>query len=105
LKDRRLHWLRRIVFAIALIIALVLTIWSAAALLFESPFPVLRTPAAIVKSLRRANQRSPFGERKHTAQHATTSLLSSIALRKSRPTSIAATSVHTTAHRIARSGH
>lgn len=43
-----MRWLRRIVFAIALIIAFVLTIWSAAALLFDSPFPVLRTPTAIV---------------------------------------------------------
>ena len=40
-------WLRRIVFAVALIVALVLTIWSAAALFFDSPFPALRTPAAI----------------------------------------------------------
>jgi hypothetical protein len=39
---------RRIVFAIALIVALILTIWSAAALLFDSPYPTLRTPAAIV---------------------------------------------------------
>jgi len=42
-----LPWLRRIVFAIALIIALVLTLWSTAALLFDSPYPALRTPAAI----------------------------------------------------------
>jgi len=42
-----LLWLRRIVFAVALIVALVLTIWSAAALFFDSPFPALRTPAAI----------------------------------------------------------
>ena len=40
-------WLRRIVFAVPLIVALVLTIWSAAALFFDSPFPALRTPAAI----------------------------------------------------------
>jgi len=42
-----LLWLRRIVFAIALILAVVLTIWSAAALFFDSPFPALRAPAAI----------------------------------------------------------
>jgi len=47
LKGPRLLWLRRIVFAVALIVALVLTIWSAAALFFDSPFPALRTPAAI----------------------------------------------------------
>ena len=40
-------WLPRIVFAVALIVALVLTVWSAAALFFDSPFPSLRTPAAI----------------------------------------------------------
>jgi hypothetical protein len=43
-----LLWLRRIVFAIAFIVALVLTVWSAAALFFDSPFPALRTPAAVV---------------------------------------------------------
>jgi hypothetical protein len=42
-----LLWLRRIVLAVALIVALVLTVWSAAALFFDSPFPALRTPAAI----------------------------------------------------------
>ena len=47
LKGPRLLWLRRIVFGVALIVALVLTIWSAAALFFDSPFPALRTPAAI----------------------------------------------------------
>jgi hypothetical protein len=41
-------WLRRIVFAIALIVAVVLTLWSAAALFFDSPYPALRTPAAIL---------------------------------------------------------
>jgi Domain of unknown function (DUF4105) len=43
-----LLWLRRIVFAIAILIALLLTVWSAAALFFDSPFPALRTPAAII---------------------------------------------------------
>jgi hypothetical protein len=43
-----LFWLRRIVFAIALIVAVVLTLWSAAALFFDSPYPALRTPAAIL---------------------------------------------------------
>jgi len=43
-----LLWLRRIVFAITILIALLLTFWSAAALFFDSPFPALRTPAAIV---------------------------------------------------------
>jgi len=42
-----LLWLRRIVFAVALIVTLVLTVWSAAALFFDSSFPALRTPAAI----------------------------------------------------------
>lgn len=41
-------WLRRIVFAVALIVAVALTIWSGAALFFDSPFPALRAPAAIV---------------------------------------------------------
>ena len=41
-------WLRGIVFVIALIVGVALTIWSAAALLFDSPFPALRTPAAIM---------------------------------------------------------
>ncbi len=41
-------WLRRIVFAIAIVIAVILTAWSAAALYFDSPFPPLRTPAAVL---------------------------------------------------------
>lgn len=35
-------------FALVTIIALLLTIWAAAALLYDSPFPALRLPAAIV---------------------------------------------------------
>ncbi len=35
-------------FALVTIIALLLTIWAAAALLYDSPFPALRMPAAIV---------------------------------------------------------
>jgi hypothetical protein len=47
-KDRRLLWFRRILLALAIFVALSLTVWSAAALYFDSPFPALRTPAAIV---------------------------------------------------------
>ena len=47
-KDRRLPWLRRIVFSLVILVALLLTVWSAAALYFDSPFPALRAPAAIV---------------------------------------------------------
>jgi hypothetical protein len=45
------QWLRRIVLAIATIGALLLTVWAAAALYFDSPFPPLRVPAAIVYSI------------------------------------------------------
>ena len=41
-------WLRRIIFAIAIVIALFLTVWAAGALNFDSPFPALRTPAAVL---------------------------------------------------------
>ena len=41
-------WLRRIVFGFAIFVALLLTCWSAAALFFDSPFPALRAPAAVV---------------------------------------------------------
>ena len=41
-------WLRRFLLALAIFVALLLTVWSAAALYFDSPFPALRTPAAIV---------------------------------------------------------
>jgi len=43
-----LSWPRRILFALAIIVALLLTGWAAAALYFDSPFPALRTPAAVV---------------------------------------------------------
>ncbi len=39
-------WLRRIAFGLAIVIALLLTVWAAAALYFDSPFPPLRIPAA-----------------------------------------------------------
>lgn len=41
-------WLRRIVLAFAFIAAILLTLWAAGALLFDSPFPALRTLAAIL---------------------------------------------------------
>jgi len=41
-------WLRRIAFALAIIIALLLTVWAAAALYFDSPSPRLRAPAAVL---------------------------------------------------------
>ena len=41
-------WLRRIAFAIAIVIAVIATVWSAAALYFDSPFPLLRAPAAVL---------------------------------------------------------
>jgi hypothetical protein len=43
-----LLWLRRIVLAFAFIAAILLTLWAAGALLFDSSFPALRTPAAIL---------------------------------------------------------
>jgi len=43
-----LLWLRRIFFVFAFIIALLLTLWTVGALYFDSPFPALRAPAAIV---------------------------------------------------------
>ncbi len=41
-------WLRRIVLALVFIVAILLTVWAAGALLFDSPFPALRMPAAVV---------------------------------------------------------
>ncbi len=41
-------WLRRIAFTFIVIVALGLTAWSAAAIFFDSPFPHLRTPGAIL---------------------------------------------------------
>ena len=41
-------WLGRIILALLFIVALLLTIWSSAALYFDSPFPALRAPAAVV---------------------------------------------------------
>ncbi len=40
-------WLRRLIYALAIIVALLLTFWTSAALLFDSPFPALRAPAAV----------------------------------------------------------
>ena len=39
-------WLRRAVFASTIVIAVLLTVWAAAALYFDSPFPALQAPAA-----------------------------------------------------------
>lgn len=41
-------WLRRIAFVLAIIIVPLLTVWAAAAIYFDSPFPPLRTPAALL---------------------------------------------------------
>jgi hypothetical protein len=41
-------WLRRIGFWLAAILALLLTVWAAAALYFDSSFPALRTAAAVL---------------------------------------------------------
>ncbi|MGC1451211.1 MAG: DUF4105 domain-containing protein [Candidatus Sulfotelmatobacter sp.] len=41
-------WLRRIPFALAIVVALLFTVWAAAALYFDLPFPSLRTPAALL---------------------------------------------------------
>ena len=43
-----MRWLRRILFALAFIVALLVTLWAVGALYFDSPFPALRAPAAIV---------------------------------------------------------
>jgi hypothetical protein len=45
---RRVPWLRKIAFALAIVIALIFTVWAAAALYFDSPLSPLRTPAAVV---------------------------------------------------------
>jgi Domain of unknown function (DUF4105) len=47
-KDTRVLWLRRIAFGLAIVVALLFTMWAAAALYFDSPFPSLRTPAAVL---------------------------------------------------------
>ena len=41
-------WLRRIVFALAVLIALLLTAWAAAAVYFDSPLGSFRAPAAVL---------------------------------------------------------
>jgi Domain of unknown function (DUF4105) len=42
-----MRWVRRIAFALATIIALLFTVWAAAALYFDLPIPALRTPASV----------------------------------------------------------
>jgi len=41
-------WLRRIAFALAIVAAILITVWATAALYFDSPFPILRAPAAVL---------------------------------------------------------
>lgn len=41
-----MRWVRRIAFAFATIVALLVTVWAAAALFFDLPVPALRTPGA-----------------------------------------------------------
>ena len=41
-------WLGRIILALLYVVALLLTIWSAAALYFDTPFAALRAPSAVV---------------------------------------------------------
>src|ERR1700756_1592042 len=41
-------WLHRIAFALAIVVAILFTAWAAAALYFDSPFPSLRIPAAML---------------------------------------------------------
>ncbi len=41
-------WVRRTTFALATVVALLLTVWAASALYFDSPFPRLRAPAAVL---------------------------------------------------------
>ena len=43
-----MRWVRRIAFAFATIIALLVTVWAAAALHFDLPVPALRTPASVL---------------------------------------------------------
>ena len=43
-----MRWLRRIGFALATIIAVLFTVWAAAALHFDLPVPPLRTPASVL---------------------------------------------------------
>jgi hypothetical protein len=43
--------LRKLVFALAMIVALLLTAWTAAALYYDSPYPALRTPAAALYAI------------------------------------------------------
>lgn len=43
-----MRWLRRVFIVFAFVTALLLTLWTAGALYFDSPFPALRAPAAIV---------------------------------------------------------
>lgn len=43
-----MSWLRRILFVLALIVALLLTLWTVGAIYFDSPFPALRAPLAVL---------------------------------------------------------
>ena len=43
-----MRWLRKLVLGLLTIIAVLLTVWAAAALFFDSPYPALRPVLAIV---------------------------------------------------------
>ena len=43
-----MHFLRKVLLALLIFVAFLLTVWAAAALYFDSPIAVLRTPAAIL---------------------------------------------------------
>jgi hypothetical protein len=47
-KDTRVRWLRRIAFGLAIVVAVLSTVWAAAALYFDLPFRSLRTAAAVL---------------------------------------------------------
>ncbi len=47
-EDTRVLWLRRTAFALTMVAALLCTLWAGAALYFDSPFPSLRAPAAVL---------------------------------------------------------
>jgi hypothetical protein len=47
-KETRVRWPRRIAFGLAIVVAVLFTTWAAAALYFDSPFPSLRIPAAVL---------------------------------------------------------
>ncbi|MFZ0707070.1 MAG: hypothetical protein WAM71_15805, partial [Candidatus Korobacteraceae bacterium] len=43
-----MRWLRKLVLVLLTIIAVLLTVWAAAALFFDSPYPAMRPVLAIV---------------------------------------------------------